>query len=264
MAGGYTKHGADVVGHTANIISDAPNGLADDLLGAACSFSGETQVLMADGTTKPIGEVVVGDLVLAADPKTGEKSAQIVVRTLPHLDNLLVLETSVGRVWTTEDHLFGNLTDGEWQESQELDKGDALLSSTGGSVMAIGLDWHSARVDTAYDLDVSGFDTFFVSVGDESALVHNIECPWQLKVDTNFSSGHNRILDGPLPQTGQLSQLTRGQLLDQQSDLTTSIANRQHNLWDGTFPTVSTQFENHAARIDLERGLLSRVNDLLG
>ena len=43
----------------------------DDVIGAACSFSGETRVLMADGTTKPISEVEVGDEVLAYDPETG-------------------------------------------------------------------------------------------------------------------------------------------------------------------------------------------------
>jgi hypothetical protein len=36
------------------------------------SFSGETRVLMVDGTTKVISEVEVADLVLAWDPETGE------------------------------------------------------------------------------------------------------------------------------------------------------------------------------------------------
>ena len=236
-------------------------GVIDDVLTACRSFSADTGVLMADGTTTPIAEVAVGDEVLALNPETGRRAAQVVLRTLPHLDNLLVLETTAGPVWTTEDHLFWNVTDGEWQESQELDPGDGLLSSTGGSVLATELDWSTAHVDIAYDLDVSGFDTFFVSVGEESALVHNIECPWQLKRDTNFG---NSVLDGPLPQTGQLSELTRGQLLDLQSDLTTSIGNRQQNLWDGTFPTDTQVFRDHAARVDLEVGLLDRVNSLLG
>ena len=41
------------------------------MVGAACSFSADTEVLMADGTTKPISEIEVGDWVLAEDPETG-------------------------------------------------------------------------------------------------------------------------------------------------------------------------------------------------
>ncbi|MGH1489075.1 MAG: polymorphic toxin-type HINT domain-containing protein [Acidimicrobiales bacterium] len=238
------------------------NGTLDDLGRLSCrSFSADTTVLMADGTTKPISEIAVGDLVYAADPQSGETAPQAVLRTLPHVDQLLVLETSAGGVWTTEDHLYWNATDGKWQESQHLSPGDALLSATGATVLAQGLDWQTARVDLAYDLDVAGFDTFFVSVGDDSALVHNIECPWQLKTDANFG---NQVLDGQLPQTGQLSQLKPGQLRDLRSDLATSIANRQRNLWDGTFPVGTEQFRRHAARVDLEVGLLDRVDDLLG
>lgn len=39
------------------------SGVADDLAGAACSFSGATLVLMADGSRKPIEDVEVGDTV---------------------------------------------------------------------------------------------------------------------------------------------------------------------------------------------------------
>ena len=43
---------------------------ADDLAGAACSFSGATLVLLADGSRKRIEDVDVGDKVLATDPQT--------------------------------------------------------------------------------------------------------------------------------------------------------------------------------------------------
>jgi len=268
--GGRAFKGARALGKAAEAGADAakaakkaaPRTALDDLGGLSCrSFSSDTGVLMANGTTKPISDVEVGDLVSAKDPETGEVAPQRVLRTLPHVDRLLVFETSAGQIWTTEDHLYWNVTDSEWQQSQDLSAGDALLSATGALVTAVGLDWQTARVDLAYDLDVSGFDTFFVVVGEESALVHNIECPWKLKTDSNFG---NQVLDGALPQTGQLSALTADQLIDLQMDLATSIRNRQRNLWDGTFATNTQQFQNHAARVDLEVGLLDRVEDLLG
>ena len=47
-----------------DVVDDAGS-VVDDL----CSFGGETGVLMADGTTKPISEVEVGDVVLARTPR---------------------------------------------------------------------------------------------------------------------------------------------------------------------------------------------------
>ena len=35
----------------------------------ACSFAGETEILMADGSTRPISHVDVGDRVLARRPQ---------------------------------------------------------------------------------------------------------------------------------------------------------------------------------------------------
>lgn len=140
-----------------------------------------------------------------------------------------------------------------------------MIGESGGAGAALEAAPHrpeskiGSAVRTAYNLTVEDVHTFFVAVGSDHALVHNT-CPWQLKVDSNFG---NQILDSPLPQTGQLSDLTRGELLDLQSDLTTNIANRQENLWDGTFPTDTEMFRNHAARVDLEVGLLHEVNKRL-
>lgn len=50
----------------------------------ACSFSGDTEVLMSDGTTKSIKDVRVGDQVQAADPETGETGAKTVVAVWRH------------------------------------------------------------------------------------------------------------------------------------------------------------------------------------
>ncbi len=51
--------------------------------GARCnSFAPGTRVLLADGSTRPIEEVELGDRVVATDPETGETASREVVATI--------------------------------------------------------------------------------------------------------------------------------------------------------------------------------------
>ncbi|GAA3064429.1 Hint domain-containing protein [Actinokineospora globicatena] len=50
------------------------------------SFVPGTRVLLADGTSKPIEDIRLGDEVLAADPATGQSAARKVVATWVHDD----------------------------------------------------------------------------------------------------------------------------------------------------------------------------------
>ncbi len=148
----------------------------DDVVGAVCSFSGETRVLMADGTTKPISEIEVGDEVLAYDPETGERGPREVTHLWVHRDTLVDLEVGESPITTTEDHPFWNVTDRAWQPAVELDTGDLVLTAGGGTLRVDGLDWSTTSVGTAYNLSVDGIHTYFVQVGSEEILVHNT-CP---------------------------------------------------------------------------------------
>lgn len=150
--------------------------------GHACSFSAGTGVLMADGATKPISEVEVGDEVLAKNPETGEGGAGEVTHLWVHQDNLVDLEFDGAVVATTEDHPFWNVTDSEWQRADALGIGDFVLTAAGGLLEVDGIDWRSARTATAYNLTVDGVHTYFVQAGDIQVLVHNT-CPrglWKL------------------------------------------------------------------------------------
>ncbi|WP_084959063.1 RHS repeat-associated core domain-containing protein [Thermoactinospora rubra] len=81
------------------------------------SFVSGTLVLMADGTYKPIDQVKVGDLVLAADPVTGETSPQPVLaviggngdKTLVHITVDLNGDQGgkTGAIIATDDHPSG-------------------------------------------------------------------------------------------------------------------------------------------------------------
>jgi hypothetical protein len=71
----------------------------------ACSFAGDTGVMLADGSTKPIAEIQVGDLVMAADPETGAQGARSVTAVWSHQDQLVELKIGNGVLrdsWTCE------------------------------------------------------------------------------------------------------------------------------------------------------------------
>jgi len=157
-----------------------PNRTRFPCVGGFRSFSGDTGVLMAGGTLTPIADVKVGDWVLAADPETGERGARQVTHLWIHEDTLVDLVVETSTVTTTEDHPFWNHTDQQWQDAQNLDIGDQLLTADGELLTVNGLDHASAYIGTAYNLTVNDIHTYYVQVGDTETLVHN--CGEQLEL----------------------------------------------------------------------------------
>ncbi|MFI7280845.1 RHS repeat-associated core domain-containing protein [Micromonospora chersina] len=144
--------------------------------GGCRSFDADTPVLMADGTTKPIGEVRPGDAVWSLDPETGEMGAHVVTQSWVHDDVLYELAVAGYLLTTTDDHSFWNETDREWQAAEDLDPGDQLLSLRGSTVATGGLRKSSSRSGQAYNLTVAGLHTYYVLAGDIPILVHNSTC----------------------------------------------------------------------------------------
>jgi RHS repeat-associated protein len=175
----------------------------------ACSFTGETLVLMADGSTKPISEVKVGDEVLAADPQSGDKAPKTVTAVMVHQDNVLDLVTEDGaKVTTTEDHPFWNETDRQWQRADQLGRGDRLSSASGQPIRVRGLSAGTARMADAYNITISDLHTYYVLVGASVALVHNT-CPefigprMYYKNNSKHDRGSLGSRIGPHPTNGQ-------------------------------------------------------------
>jgi hypothetical protein len=144
-------------------------------LGAtACSFTGDTEVLMADGTHKPIKDMKIGEQVRATNPETGESGARAITTVWHHLDTVLDLATEGGIVLTTtEDHPFWNVTDQQWQQAQHLDPGDHLLAADGRRLRVVELRPDTIRVAVAYNLSVDDIHTYYVLAGGTPVLVHN-------------------------------------------------------------------------------------------
>ncbi|MFG3419142.1 polymorphic toxin-type HINT domain-containing protein [Micromonospora sp. NPDC048063] len=143
---------------------------------AACSFGGETAVLMADGSTKPISEIRVGDFVVATDPETGERGDREVTHVWVHEDDLYALTVAGAVLITTEDHPFWNATDRRWERTDALDRGDALRTASGDLVAVGSLSDTPISRGAAYNFTVRDIHTYYVLAGNTSLLVHN-SCP---------------------------------------------------------------------------------------
>ncbi|GAA3671064.1 hypothetical protein GCM10022237_33510 [Nocardioides ginsengisoli] len=135
------------------------------------SFAGETLVLMADGTKKPIREIEVGDKVVATDPEGGDRVTRNVTHVWVHRDELhdLVLEDSVIR--TTEDHPFWSVTDHRFERAEDLGQEKVVLGDGGRLFQVSGFRSGTGRIAPAYNLSIEGVHTYHV--GNDAVLVHN-------------------------------------------------------------------------------------------
>ncbi|GIH02085.1 hypothetical protein Rhe02_01520 [Rhizocola hellebori] len=145
--------------------------------GAFCSFSPDTRVLMADGNSKALADVRIGDKVHASDPETGESGGRTITAVWIHDDSFVELEVDGKVVRTTEDHPFWNDTDQEWQRADELDRGDLLIAADGRRVPVTSSAVKPTTEGLAYNLTVSDLHTYYVLAGATPVLVHNSSGP---------------------------------------------------------------------------------------
>ncbi|WP_433305960.1 LamG-like jellyroll fold domain-containing protein [Actinoplanes sp. CA-030573] len=138
-----------------------------------CSFSPDTQVLMADGSRKAIGRIGVGDRVLAGDPVSGTRSGEAVGEVWVHRDTMVVLDVAGAALTTTADHPFWDVTQARFVPAGELAAGDEVLTSDGRTARVGGLRWQTAHEGDAYNLTVGEVHTYYVFAGDTAVLVHN-------------------------------------------------------------------------------------------
>jgi RHS repeat-associated protein len=157
---------------------EAKNGLqeaAEDAAkaGGDCSFTGETPVLLKDGSTKPIAQLQVGDSVKAADPETGESGSRTVTNVWVHQDTIVQLRTDKGAVTTTDNHPFWDESDHRFERADQLDPGDKLLTADNRIARVIGLTRNTDYAATVYNLTVDDLHTYYVVAGATPILVHN-------------------------------------------------------------------------------------------
>ncbi|MEW2415588.1 polymorphic toxin-type HINT domain-containing protein [Streptomyces sp. NPDC046866] len=145
--------------------------------GSNCFLAG-TAVLMADGTTKKIEEISVGDEVLAVDPRSGESGPHAVTQLIQSQGqrdlNELSIETPTGteQLTATHDHPFWSPKDNSWIHAGDLTPGISLLTDEGEEVRITGNRAFTEYVKT-YNFTVSGVHTYYVLAGKTAVLVHN-------------------------------------------------------------------------------------------
>ncbi|MFI9274555.1 polymorphic toxin-type HINT domain-containing protein [Kitasatospora sp. NPDC052896] len=154
--------------------SDAGTGTS-----GACSFTPDTKVLMANGSGKPIDDLIPGDQVEAADPTNGhDTGARTVTDTwINHDDDLVDLELKLKNgttetVHTTSNHPFWDDTTHTWVPAGQLTAGHALASPKGEQATVQGIRTRPGVADM-YNLTVAQVHTYYVLAGTTPVLVHN-------------------------------------------------------------------------------------------
>ncbi|WP_319345026.1 polymorphic toxin-type HINT domain-containing protein [Streptomyces sp. NY05-11A] len=146
--------------------------------GCRNSFDPRTEVLMADGTTKPIVDVRIGDKVIATDPRTGKRGPRAVTAELLHRDNDLVdlqVRGEDGRtvtIHTTSHHPFWDDTTHSWVEAGRLTPGHTLKAADDSKVTLSGVLPRPGTADM-YNLTIAELHTYYVLAGATPVLVHN-------------------------------------------------------------------------------------------
>lgn len=164
----------------------------------AC-FTAGTLVLLADGTSKPIEDIAVGDKVAAYDPDTGKTAARDVVRTFVH-HNVPTYDVTLDtgeKVTTTQEHPFWVQGRG-WTPASRLLVGDRLHEPDGTTV-AVRSVHATGHIETVYNFEVQSLHDYYVKAGNTWILVHN-DCGWA--VDALSQSGA-RTVAKDLTRAGQ-------------------------------------------------------------
>ncbi|TMR08216.1 hypothetical protein ETD86_48775 [Nonomuraea turkmeniaca] len=151
------------------------------------SFTPDAEVLMADGTTKPISEVRVGDEVLATDPETGESQARPVLAVFAGESERNLAQVTVtdrrrieagdsGEVIVaTDEHPFWVEKLDRWMFATDLKPCMWLRTSSGTYVQVTAVKRWTA-IQQVHNLTVADIHTYYAVAGDTPVLVHNRNC----------------------------------------------------------------------------------------
>ncbi|WP_051734393.1 MULTISPECIES: polymorphic toxin-type HINT domain-containing protein [Streptomyces] len=171
-------------GETGGGGSDARSGGSAD--GPGCvkrnSFPTGSRVQMADGTSRAIEEVEVGDKVLATDPQTGETAPKTVTATIVTPDDKEFTDLTLtddanprgppATLTSTAHHPHWNETRHQWLDAGDFAPGEQLRRPDGTTLTVQTIRNYPYAV-TTHNLTVDDFHTYYVLAGATPVLVHN-------------------------------------------------------------------------------------------
>ncbi|MEU8523631.1 HNH/endonuclease VII fold putative polymorphic toxin [Streptomyces sp. NPDC048577] len=149
--------------------------------GCTQCFLAGTEVEMADGSTKDIDKIKIGDEVLATDPQTGETGARKVSHLIITEDdkhfNELTIDTPNGpeKLTATHEHPFWSVSENHWIDASQLKPGMTLRTDHGTEVTITANHPYTTHART-YNLTVDDLHTYYVLAGQTPVLVHNSNC----------------------------------------------------------------------------------------
>lgn len=145
------------------------------------SFVAGTEVLLGDGTSRPIEEIEIGDMVLASDPGSGETIPKLVTGVIytridkEFVDLGVISGDGLEVITTTSRHPFWSESEREWLDAAALKPGMTLRVDDGSVAIVGSTRPYSEKRDT-YNLSVADLHTYYVLAGRIPVLVHNSNC----------------------------------------------------------------------------------------
>ncbi|WP_329092257.1 polymorphic toxin-type HINT domain-containing protein [Streptosporangium sp. NBC_01469] len=147
------------------------------------SFVPGTKVLMADGSSKPIEKIKVGDKVLATDPYTGKTEAKPVTALIGSAGEKRLVQISVitddgksgksGAVLATDQHPFWVEFERRWVDADQLKAGMWLRTGTGTFTQVSAVETRLVHKQRVHNLTVADIHTYYVLASNMPVLVHN-------------------------------------------------------------------------------------------
>ncbi|MFJ5026427.1 polymorphic toxin-type HINT domain-containing protein [Streptomyces goshikiensis] len=163
------------------------------------SFPAGTPVLMADGSSRPIQDVRIGDNLLATEPKTGATGPQRVEATIYTPEDRDFTDLSISAengststITSTDHHPFWSEKSRAWIDAGDLNPGDTLRTPSGGQALITGAR-HWKTLQPAYNLTVNSVHTYYVLAGQTPVLVHNADSACVVNSGDRIVLGINRI-----------------------------------------------------------------------
>lgn len=132
--------------------------------GGMCCFLAGTPIVMANGETKPIEKISVGDMVLSFNEKTQKVCIGEVTQTFIHEETTGYLEINELKVTSNHPLYINN----EWKNAGEAQIGD-FLRRIDGTLEYITHIEYIAGSYTVYNLEVESQHNYFAN----KILVHN-------------------------------------------------------------------------------------------
>ncbi|MEU7801881.1 polymorphic toxin-type HINT domain-containing protein [Micromonospora arborensis] len=151
------------------------------------SFTPGTRVLLADGQTKNIEDVRVGDTVMATDPVGRRTAPRPVTATISSAGTkrLIVLaidddnntDTDPETITATPGHPFWVPSLRQWLPAESLTAGSTVLTR-GGVQVTVTATLTRVAVTSVHNLTVADLHTYYVLAGRTPVLVHNTSSGW--------------------------------------------------------------------------------------